>query len=99
MQYKLLIPTHVDVTTDVSIDYAEDEIFRRIEAREDSALLHQDCQDFLVSDQGGFVSLSGSAVALFREITMALECALNQLDEEFGVGLPPHRIMDESEVF
>ncbi|RYC85989.1 hypothetical protein BFJ63_vAg11169 [Fusarium oxysporum f. sp. narcissi] len=30
---------------------------------------------------------------------MALECALNQLDEEFGVGLPPHRIMDESEVF
>ncbi|KAF5533596.1 hypothetical protein FPHYL_13591 [Fusarium phyllophilum] len=66
-------------------------------------LIYKDCQDFealdesLISDQGGFVSLPGSAVALFLEITVTLERTLKKLDEEFGVGLPPHRIADESE--
>ncbi|KAL9565731.1 hypothetical protein ACKAV7_009913 [Fusarium commune] len=58
-------------------------------------VISRDCQDFEtvderpVSDASGVISLSGSAVSLFRDTSVDLETALNNVDKELDVGLLP----------
>ncbi|SCN96728.1 uncharacterized protein FFE2_08578 [Fusarium fujikuroi] len=65
-------------------------------------LISRDCQDFEtleepISDSSGAISLSYPAAVLFHRDNILLELALNKLGERFDVGLPAHRIKDESE--
>ncbi|KAF9765540.1 hypothetical protein IL306_002166 [Fusarium sp. DS 682] len=54
-------------------------------------------QDGPVSDENGAISLSSSAVTLFRDVSESLARALNGIADEFDVGLSAHGIMDESQ--
>ncbi|KAG5797264.1 hypothetical protein H9Q69_003733 [Fusarium xylarioides] len=64
--------------------------------------ISRDCRDFEtleqpLSDSSGAISLSNTAAGLLRDNNLFLEHALNHSGDTFDVGLPVHRIMDESE--